>query len=122
MNRDNVTYYWAGMILKLGMYVSFGFMLGGLVWVLIANAGAQSGADHRAVPLDRLVSELMAGNPLAVVSVGVVLLLLTPGVTLLSMIVTYALAHNWRFAGIAAGIGVILMLGLSISLKWIQLF
>ena len=122
MNRDNATYYWSGVILKLGMYVSFGFMVVGLVWVLIANGGAGGGANHRAVPLDKLVAELMAGNPLAVISVGVVLLLLTPGVTLMSLMITYALARNWRFAGIAAGIGVVLLVGLSISLKWIKLF
>lgn len=121
MSRDKATYYWAGIILKLGMYISFSIMLVGLIWSLIANAGTQNNLTHKAVPLDKLISEVISGNPLAIVSVGVVLLLLTPGVTLLSFIITYASARNWRFAGIALGIGLILLLGLSISLKWIKL-
>ncbi|MEO5951925.1 MAG: DUF1634 domain-containing protein [Chloroflexia bacterium] len=121
MSRDKATYYWAGVILKLGMYISFSIMLIGLIWSLIANAGTQNGLNHKAVPLDKLIAELIAGNPLAIISTGVVLLLLTPGVTLLSLIITYAAAKNWRFAGIAFGIGLILLLGLSISLKWIKL-
>lgn len=122
MERDKQTYAWAERMLKLGMYLSFGIMLIGLVWALIDNIGNQRGLVHKAVALDKLVGEVLSGNPLAVVSVGVVLLLFTPAATLLSMIITYAAAKNWRFVWFAVAIGLIILLGLAISLKWIKLF
>jgi uncharacterized membrane protein len=68
------------------------------------------------------VPELLALNPLALLNLGVVLLLATPGVTLFAMTVTYAAARNRRYSAIAALVGAILLLSLAISLKWIVLF
>src|SRR5690348_13291774 len=123
-NKDEQTYRWAGLTLRWGMYVSFGAMVAGLVWWLITGApgGGGGGAADKVVPLDRLLPELFGGNPLALLNLGVVLLLATPGVTLLAEIATYASARNWRYAGISAFIGVILLLSLALSLKWIVLF
>ncbi len=117
-----MTYRVAGLILRTGMYLSFGVMLVGLGWVLIAGASIPADAEHHSIALDRLGPELTAGNPLAIVSLGVVLLLFTPGITLLSTIVTFVLARNWRFAGVATLIGATLLFSLSLSLKWIKLF
>jgi uncharacterized membrane protein len=75
-----------------------------------------------------LLPQLLAGDPLALVNLGVLLLLASPGVSLLVAIATYASARNWRYAGIAALVGAILLLSLLLSLlgadkafqSWVQ--
>jgi uncharacterized membrane protein len=120
-DSDIMTYRWAGFTLTAGMYASFGAMVGGLVWWLLAGAPGGTASASTMIPLDRVVSELLALNPLALLNLGVLLLLATPGITLLAEIATYAAARNWRYAGIAALVGAILLLSLAISLGWIKL-
>ena len=119
---DTQTYKWAGIALTTGMYASFGTMVAGLAWWLLTGAPGGASLAGQGIPLDRLWGELVALHPLALLNLGVVLLLATPGVTLLAQIVTYAAARNWRFAGIAALVGVLLLISLALSLKWIVLF
>lgn len=121
-SKDEQTYRWASYTLRIGMYSSFGAMVIGLAWLLIASAAGASTTQTKVIPPDRILPELFALNPLAMLNLGVVLLLITPGVTLLAQIATYVAARNWRFAGIAALVAAILLLSLSISLKWIVLF
>jgi uncharacterized membrane protein len=104
------------------MYSSFGAMVIGLVWWAVKSAGQADSTQDKVIPLDRILPELFALNPLALLNLGVLFLLLTPGVTLLTEIVTYALARNRRFAGIASFVGLVLLVSLAISLKWIVLF
>jgi uncharacterized membrane protein len=121
-SKDQRTYDWASRTLRLGMYTSFGAMVIGLIWWLVKSAGGAETSQDKVIPLDRILPELFALNPLALLDLGVVLLLITPGVTLLTQIATFAAAHNWRFAGIATLVAAILLLSLAVSLKWIVLF
>jgi len=120
--KDSKTYDWSSWTLRLGMYTSFGAMVLGLVWWLAKSAGGANNTPAGVIPLDRILPELLAGNPLALLNLGVVLLLATPGVTLLAQIASFIAARNWRFAGIAATVAGILLLSLAISMKWIVLF
>jgi uncharacterized membrane protein len=120
--KDWRTYDWSSWTLRLGMYTSFGAMVLGLVWWLAQSAGGANSSQAGVMPLNTIVPELLAGNPLALLNLGVVLLLVTPGVTLLAQIAGYVADRNWRFAGIATCVAAILLLSLAISLKWIKLF
>ena len=120
-DTDIQTYKWAGLTLTLGMYASFGTMVAGLGWWLLVGAPGGVVEAGKGVALDKLWSELLALNPLALLNLGVLLLLATPGVTLLVEIATYAAARNWRFAGIASLVGILLLISLAISFKWIAL-
>ncbi|MDQ3929567.1 MAG: DUF1634 domain-containing protein [Chloroflexota bacterium] len=119
---DHQTYRWVGVTLTAGMYASFAAMGAGLVWWLVAGAPGGVASASSVVPLEGLLPELGAGNPLALLNLGVLMLLATPGVTLLAQIITYAAARNWRFAGIGALVAAILLLSLALSLKWIPFF
>jgi len=120
-NKDRQTYDWASRTLRWGMYISFGAMVAGLFWWLVQSAGGPE-PQATTIPLDRILPELFAGNALALLNLGVVLLLATPGVTLLAILITYSAARNWRYAGISALVAAILLFSLAISLKWIVLF
>jgi uncharacterized membrane protein len=119
--KDEQSYVWASRTLRWGMYVSFGAMVLGLLWWLVQAAGGSTAQD-KVIPLDRILPELLAGHALALLNLGIVLLLATPGVTLFALIVTLAAAGNRLYAGIAALVGAILLLSLAISLKWVVLF
>ena len=114
--RDTRTYKWAAATLRAGMYFSFAAMGAGLAWWLLAGAPGGTASASRALPIERVVPEMLAGNPLALVNLGVLLLLATPGVTLLTEIYTYAADRNWRYTAIAALVGALLVLSLVLSL------
>lgn len=118
---DPQTYRWAGLTLTAGMYASFAAMSVGLVWWLASGAPG-GGTESKVVPLDQILPQLLALNPLALLNLGVLLLLATPGITLFTQIITYAADRNWRYAGIASLVGAILLLSLALSMKWIRLF
>ena len=121
-DSDAQTYRWAAITLQAGMYASFAAMGAGLLWWLLAGAPGGTESASKGMPMDIIVSQLLAGNPLALVNLGVLLLLATPAVTLLGEIITFAAARNWRYAAIAALVGAILLLGFAMSMKWIRLF
>jgi uncharacterized membrane protein len=121
MNHDEQSYRWAGYTLQAGMYSSFACMVGGLVWWLSAGAPGGSANARQGIALDRIWAELTAGNPLALLNLGVALLLFTPAITLLTQIVTFALARNWLFTAVATFVGAVLLLGLAISFGWLAL-
>ena len=118
---DNLTYRWASLTLRVGMYTSFGAMVIGLIWWVASGGQGDPAAGGRVVEIGRIIPELQAGNPLALINLGVLLLLATPGITLLSAIVTFAAEGNRRFAGIALLIGLVLVLSLALSFRWIVL-
>lgn len=119
---DRATYHWVGLILTAGMYASFTAMGVGLVWWLAAGTPGGDTLEARVVSLDRLVPEMIALNPLALINLGVLLLLATPASTLVAEMITYAAERNWRYAGIAALVSSILLLSLALSMKWVRLF
>ena len=116
---DTPTYRWVSRVLRVGMYISFAMMVGGLVWWLLAGSPGGDVAENIAIPVDRIIPELFALNPLALTSLGVVMLLLTPGLTLFTSAVTYARGRVWLFAGLSAGLALVITLGIVLSLGWL---
>jgi uncharacterized membrane protein len=120
-NRDDRTYTWAAFTLRAGMFASFAAMLVGLGWWLLSGSPGGQESAQQVMPFDRLLPEMLALNPLALVNVGVLLLLSTPGVTLIAQFVAFALARNWLYAGITAFIALAIAFSLALSLGLIKL-
>lgn len=121
-NIDSRTYSWASFTLRAGMYSSFTAMALGLAWWLLAGSPGGNALAVQGLPVGDVFPRLLAGDPLALLSLGVLLLLVTPGVSLLVGIAAYASMGNWRFAAIGSLVAVILILGFALSMKWIKLF
>lgn len=119
---DLPVYRATALTLKTGMYISFGAMTLGLAWWLVQGGTAEAGGTPAVVTPDRIVEQLAALNPLALINLGVFLLLATPGITLLVAIVSYARTGNRTYTAIAAVIAAVLILSLAISMKWIKPF
>ena len=115
-DNDRRTYSWTGITLQAGMYASFAAMGAGLVWWVLAGLPGGSASASTVLPFDELLPELAAGNPLALVNLGLLLLLATPGVTLIAAIISFALARNWRYVLVSSIIGATLLVSLSLSL------
>ena len=116
------TYRWAAFVLRVGMYASFAAMGGGLAWWLASGAPGGHESGSKSVPINAILPQLAAGNPLALLNLGVLLLLATPGLTLLAEIITFVSARNWRYVAIASVVAAILLTSIAFSLKWITLF
>lgn len=104
------------------MLASLAAMSVGLTWWLLSGSPGGNGAATRVMPLDLILPQLLSLNPLALLNLGVLLLLATPGVTLFAQLITYSLARNWRFAAITALVGAIVLASLALSLGWLKLF
>ncbi len=120
-DKDIRTYRWAALTLRVGMYSSFTAMGGGLLWWLAIGAPGGSTTMEKSLPLDAVFSQLLAGNPLALLNLGVLLLLATPGITLLVEIIAYVMDRNWRYVLISSIVGAILLLSIAFAMKWIRL-
>jgi uncharacterized membrane protein len=116
---DTPTYRWVAIVLRVGMYASFAMMVGGMIWWLLAGSPGGGTTQSIAIPVDQILPELIALNPLALASLGVVSLLLTPGLTLFTSAVTYALARKWLFAGLSALLALVITFGIALSLGWL---
>lgn len=117
---DTTVYKWAAVTLRAGMLLSIPALLLGLAWLLLSGTPLHQG-DTRIMQPGQIASELAAGNPLALLNLGLLLLLLTPGTALLVQLLAFALSRNWRFACIAALLGAIILLSISISEGWLRL-
>jgi uncharacterized membrane protein len=120
-DNDKLTYQWAAFCLRAGMYASFAAMGVGLGWWLLSGAPGGEAMAARTLPLDAVVPQLLAGNPLALLNLGVIVLLATPGVTLFVEIVSYAIARNWRYVIVSSIVGAILLLSIALSLGWLEI-
>jgi uncharacterized membrane protein len=119
-NADHRTYEWAGATLRMGMAASVAAMLAGFLWWLLSGSPG-GGITAHVMPADRVLPELLALNPLALVNLGVLLLLATPSVALAAQLVSFALARNWRYTAITAVIGAIILVSIGISMGWLRL-
>ena len=116
---DTQAYRWVSAVLRVGMYVSFALMVAGLAWWLLAGSPGGDEAEYIAIPVERIVPEILALNPLALSSLGMLTLLFTPVVTLVAAAITYARAREGFFAGLSALLVLILTVGIVLSLGWL---
>lgn len=112
---DRQAYAWAALTLRAGMYASFALMIVGLLWWIVAGSPSGQGSVGHGFALDRLLPELLQGNPLAVLNLGLLLLLATPALTLLAQIIAFVAERNLRYAAIAGLIGLILLVSITVS-------
>ena len=90
-----------------GMALSFGLMGLGLLWQFV-NPRPH---PEQVIPLDRLPAELLAGNPLALLDLGLLVLLMIPAVHLSVAAVQFGRRQDWRYLGLTLLVLGLLLLG-----------
>ncbi|MFQ5816442.1 MAG: DUF1634 domain-containing protein [Terriglobia bacterium] len=97
-------------VLRWGSYLSTAVLLLGVVWMLRApDVPLRVGP---AMPLRQLGRQLAAGNPYAVMQLGILLLLLTPLLRIVTAAVSFGLAGERRYALVSLVVLSLILLGL----------
>lgn len=100
--RLNRTLY---LVLRAGMVISLVTMMAGLAWFALSP-------DHPTdvIPFEQLVGELSAGNPIALIELGILMLIATPFIRLLTAFTVFAYEKDAKFVIISLlVIGVVLL-------------
>jgi len=94
-----------------GMILSFSLMgLGLLGQILTPRAN-----PDRVVPLDRLLPEILAGNPLALLDLGVLVLLAIPAVHLTVAAIAFGRMGDRRYLWISLAVLGLLVMGAALA-------
>ncbi len=86
-------------VLRWGSYLSATLLLAGLIWALLALELPLQLA--RVIPLRTLAAQLAAGNPYAVMQLGILLLLLTPLLRIVTAAVSFHAERERRYTLVA---------------------
>jgi uncharacterized membrane protein len=97
-------------VLQLGTFVSMAFVA---IGTLLFIAGGGSPLDPGvAIDLSNLLTDLLAGRPVAFLWLGVIGILATPALRVIGALVGFARGGEWRMAGVAAAIIIVVALGI----------
>jgi len=116
MRDDNLKYShlskWSSLSLKLGVAISLVLVIIGLI--LIGITGTKG--VEPIVPLNQLPQEILALNAMAIITTGVLILLLTPILQVVIAIVTFSRDRDKLYLGISLALLCILASSLLLAL------
>ena len=106
-------------VLRWGSYLSATLLFAGLVWAFVAlELPLQLG---RVIPLRMLAPELAAGNPYALMQLGILLLLLTPLLRIVAAAVSFHAERERRYTLVAVVVLTIILVGLMLARShWLE--
>ena len=103
---------WVSLSFKVGVAVSLTLVVIGLV--LIGIAGAKN--IEPTVPLTRLPQEILKLNATAIITLGILTLLLTPIVQIVAAMVTFSIDRDKLYLGISITLLCVLAFSLVLAL------
>lgn len=106
--RLNRTIY---VVLRSGMLLSLGTMLIGLVMYLLSP-----GIDEGFIPLDLLWNKLMHANPIAVMELGIMFLIATPLIRIITALIVFAYEKDVKFVIISSIVLCVIFIALVIDI------
>jgi uncharacterized membrane protein len=109
---DDPLYKWTRNALVAGMLFSLALIIAGLTLYIVS--GVRDQVDF--VPLDQLLPGVASGDPLGIITLGVMILALTPALSVLASLFGFLAVRDLRYALITTL--VLLVLVLSIFLKF----
>ncbi|HEV8193382.1 MAG TPA: DUF1634 domain-containing protein [Ktedonobacterales bacterium] len=91
-------------VLRGGVLLSAGVILLGVMLFYIRYAAKPQSVDTQTYPhsLGGVVQGVTHGNPLAVISLGLLILLATPTLRVVISIITFAIERDWLYTAITA--------------------
>lgn len=111
-------------LMALGVYLSAATILAGLAWSWVLRLVGHprpevdlSRADPHAVPhtLPQLVQGIQSGDPAALMALGILLLILTPTLRVLTSLVLFLKQKDWLYTGICAFVLAMLVIGMAMG-------
>lgn len=99
-------------LLAVGLVVASALMIGGALW---AAAGGGSVAS-RVFPLGALPEALSAARPTAFMTLGLLVLIVTPAARVVALLGAFVRRREWGYALISATVLAVLGVGLALGL------
>lgn len=96
---------WVSRVLAVGTLLSMAVVLVGVVLILATGHGGPSGSDGG------FLAQITAGKPASIVSLGLLLLVLTPAAELVAALVAFARAGERRYVIVTSLVLVLLAIG-----------
>ena len=106
--RLNRTLY---LVLRAGMLLSLVTMLAGLAWFVLSP-----GHPTDVIPFEQLLNELSGGNPIALIELGILMLIATPFIRLLTAFTVFAYERDTKFVVISILVISVVLLAITIKL------
>ena len=108
--------HWVAWPLKIGMLLSAGLLLGGMVLVFVHPPEAPSANLNSAAFLDALIQlRLPLGEGL--LYAGIILLISTPVLRVAAAVVAFMAERDWKFVGVSIAVFTVLLLEAILSLQ-----
>ncbi len=98
-------------VLLVGVMASIAVMLLGLV-LLFFNPGA---ASHHTGPIVATVVAAFHGNPMAIITVGILLLMMTPAIRVVTCIIGFLVERDWAYTAIAVAVALVLTFSIFVA-------
>ncbi len=106
---------WVSASLRWGSYLSAALLLAGVAWLLIEGDGDRPLQVGPPMPLAALAGQLRAGNPYALMQVGVLLLLLTPPLRILVAAISFWAEGERRYTLVSLVVLAMILLSVWLS-------
>jgi len=99
------------LVLRAGMLISLATMIVGLVWSVMSPGHATD-----VIPFEKLLDELSGGNPIALIEIGILVLIATPFIRLLTALTVFAYEKNIKFVIVSLLVISVVLLAITIKL------
>jgi len=100
--------WYVRLVLFSGMILSVSLLIIGLVAFFISPTGC----SDVTIPLDQIPGEIVKGNPVAILNLGIVLLIATPMMRVIIALAVFMAEKDSRYAGIA--LFILLIIGIAV--------
>ncbi|MDH7508169.1 MAG: DUF1634 domain-containing protein [Methanomassiliicoccales archaeon] len=106
-DRGKLDSYVRGVLLS-GMVLSVSLLIIGLAALFVSP----SGWNDITIPIDQIPGEMLKGNPVAILNVGIVLLIATPLMRVIIALAVFLLEKDFRYASIS--LFILLTIGIAV--------
>ncbi|MBC7108185.1 MAG: DUF1634 domain-containing protein [Methanomassiliicoccales archaeon] len=100
--------WYVRLVLFSGMILSVSLLIIGLVAFFLSPPGW----SDIAIPIDRIPGEIVKGNPVAILNLGIVLLIATPLMRVIIAFAVFLSEKDFRYAGIS--LFILLIIGIAV--------
>lgn len=110
--REDIIYHSAVKVLRSGFFLSAAVLVAGAAWSIVDRHPLATGV----LPFQEIPGALVDGNPSALIDIGILLMMLTPVITVLVIAVDFFRLGERTFVSLSLGVLAILATSIAISL------
>ena len=98
------------LVLVLGMWSSMTLLCAGLLWYAIAP----SGSEITLGPIEA-IEAVLGGDPIGLIDLGILFLIATPMLRILTTLTVFAQGREWRFALVSLAVLTVILVAILVE-------